>query len=334
MKAKEQSSIPVDLKHLISEAHIYLETNETQQAIKTLLKGIAPYSNHEKFCFELGYAFYEDKNHAECAKWLKKSIKLNPLNRPQKFYTMAQISDDKPATNLYKNGIEVSLIKILEISKIFPQSEKTEQKLKSVKRITAQAYCGLATLEEKKLETGEQKKFSEPDFLRYLSSAFEMDALYLETYILAALYYFNCQNEGLWKQSISALISQIRKMEENEDGDLDEYTCEYFLPLTRILIECEMWEESAFLMEVGINNEEGHLEGNYLYAFALFNSQKYQESKEAISKLEKLKVGECGDVELIEWFNELKKAKETKMEEEKENEQDWINEEKSSDEEN
>ncbi len=330
MKIEKVQTVPSDLRLLIEEAREALEKNNPAEAVASLKKGETAFGNHEKFCFEYGYALYELGDFVHAEKQLRTSIKLEPNNRPQKYFTLAQISDDKVAKQLYQNGLEVTAVLLAEL----PSQELTDdarvKKEKELKRPAAQALCALAQLEEKLIETGHGKQFNEKDFMSYLSKAAIVFPNYLETYFLTAMYQFNCQKEVPFKSAIQTMIKCISLMEETEDEELDEWGCDFFLPLVRLLIECQMWPEGAKILEVALGNDGANIEAGYLYAFCLFYMERYAESDDILEKLKELRIQESGDQELIDGYLELRKsvaekrAREPKAAEMDGEEEEWL----------
>lgn len=329
MKIEKPDSTPEELKELISQARSHLETNDAQAAVDILKTGFPAYSKNEKFCFEFGYALYELGDFPEASKHLKASIKLAPNVRPQKYFTLAQVSDDKHAKELYLTGVSLSEAKLAELAGSGLEPTDALAKQRELKRPMAQALCALAQLEEKKLETGKAHLFSEADFLRGLSTAAATHPGYLETYFLGAMYYFNCQNEALFRQAVTALVSQVAALEEAEDEELDEWSCQFYLPLIRLLIECQMWVEAERLAEVGLGSDSANLEATYLLCFSLFSQDKLGEADEVLDRLKTLRIEECGDQELIDGYHELskevaeKRKLEPKGEQGQADEEDW-----------
>lgn len=308
MKIEKAQTVSNDLRLLIEEAREALENNKPADAVASLKKGEAAFGNHEKFCFEYGYALYELGDFAQAEKQLRASIKLDPNNRPQKYFTLAQISDDKTAKQLYHKGLELTAARLTELSSQGHTEDAKAEKEKELKRPAAQALCALAQLEEKLIETGHANQFNEKEFMEYLSKAALVFPNYLETYFLTAMYNFNCQNEHLFKISIQTMINRITAMEETEDEELDEWGCDFFLPLVRLLIDCQMWAEAAKILEVALGNDGSNIEAGYLYAFSLFYMEKYAESDDVLEKLKELRIEESGDQELIEGYLELRKS--------------------------
>lgn len=299
-------------KELISTAQEHLSAKDPATAVQILRPYAATYAKNEKFCFEFGYALYENGEHKEAAKYLKASIKLGPNVRPQKYFTLAQISDDPTAIQLHNTGLALATQLLGELSAQALTIEERAAQEKKLKRPMAQAYCALAHLEEKKLETNKHSQFSESLFLQHLSSAAAIYPFYLETYLLGAMYYYNCENEGLWRQAIGAMIGQLQAMELAGDEELDTYAFEFFIVLLRLMVECEMWPEVIALAEVAAANDGGNLEGIYLLAFCLFQEGRYADTEEVLDRLKELKIEESGDQELIEGYLELRAELEKK----------------------
>lgn len=59
-------------------------------------------------------------------------------------------------------------------------------------------------------------------------------------------------------------------MEQSGNADLTEYDASYFVSVVRIMIEGELFKESAHFMEIALQNGECDFEARYFYAFSFF----------------------------------------------------------------
>lgn len=159
--------------------------------------------------------------------------------------------------------------------------------------------------------------------LDYIKIALQVDPYYLEAHKQLILFYFNTQNEIDCRKAITELVAKVKEMEETNNEDLAETDIGLFKTIVRTMIEGEIWEDGAYLMEVALGSNKLDLEAGYLHAFCLFNAQKDDEAIEICEDLRDRGILETGDDELIQGFKELYKTLEEAMEKKEPEDEDW-----------
>lgn len=299
------------LAGLLEGAHDALEKFDNDTARQLLTEAVTKYPDNEKALFELGYFLYEEGEIQNAEVLLKQSVQLGPEKNAKKYFTLAQIATDpSDVLGLYTKGLHIVLGKIQQLKQHQTISEDYEEKMQKLKRLAAQGFCGLAQLEA--TNAGPYfESFDGARFLEYIKQSLEIDSSYLEAYSQLALYYFNIQDEMSCRKTLAELVAKVKEMEEQGNGDLSDYGPQFFVPIVRMMIEGEIWDDGIYLMEIGLQSEGKDFEGNYMYAFCLFQAEEYDQAAEVCQEMEKLGIMKSGDEELIQGFVELKQEIET-----------------------
>lgn len=159
--------------------------------------------------------------------------------------------------------------------------------------------------------------------LENIQLALQHNQYYLEAYKQLILFYFNTQNEMECRKAISVFAEKVKEMENNHPEDLAETDVTLFKAIVRIMIEGEIWEEGAYLMEIATGFNKLDLEAGYLHAFCLFNATKDDEAYEICEDLQERGILNCGDKELLMGYKELMGALEEALANKEPEDEDW-----------
>jgi tetratricopeptide (TPR) repeat protein len=293
------------LAGLLEAAHDALEKFDSDTARQLLTEAVTKYPNNHKALFELGYFLYEEGDIQNAEVLVKQSIQLEPEKNAKRYFTLAQIATDPAEVlGLYTKGLQIVSGKVHQL-KQQTIAENSEEKMHKLKRLAAQGFCGLAQLEAS--NAGPYfESFDGARFLEYINQSLQIDASYLEAYSQLALYYFNIQDEMSCRKTLADLVAKVKEMEDQGNDDLSDYGPQFFVPIVRMMIEGEIWEDGIYLMEIGLQSDGKDLEGNYMYAFCMFKEGEYDQASEVCQEMEKLGIMKSGDDELIQGFVELK----------------------------
>jgi tetratricopeptide (TPR) repeat protein len=299
------------LDGLLEGAHEALEKFDSDTARQLLTEAVTKYPDNERALFELGYFLYEEGDIASAEVLLKQSIQLEPEKNAKKYFTLAQIlTEPSEIDELYTKGLQIVLAKVQALKQQQTITENYEEKMQKLKRQASQGFCGLAQLEV--VMAGPNfESFNGHRFLEFIKQALEIDSSYLEAYSQLALYYFNIQDEMSCRKTLAELVAKVKEMEDQGNDDLGDYGPQFFVPIVRMMIEGEIWDDGIYLMEIGLQSNGKDLEGNYMYAFCLFKGEEYDQAREVCQEMEKMGILKSGDEELIQGYVELKQEIET-----------------------
>jgi tetratricopeptide (TPR) repeat protein len=295
-----------NLATLLLSAHDALERFDSEAAGIFLSEAAENFPDNEKALFEYGYFLYEKGELKEAEVLLKKAVQVSPDKNAKKYFALAQLTSDiSKSHSSYIKGLQIVIAKLELFANNQQVNNEAEEKIGNLKRLAAQGFCGMAQLEIRKAEACFES-FNGNQFLSYIQQSIQIDPYYLEAYSQLSVYYFNMENETSCRKTIAELVACVRELESQNDEDLGEYDPEFFVPIVRMMIEGCIFEDGAYLMEIGLQNNSKDLEANYMYAFCLFKIDELEQADDICQEMEKLLILKSGDDELIQGFLELR----------------------------
>ncbi|KAL3312804.1 hypothetical protein Ciccas_008606 [Cichlidogyrus casuarinus] len=265
------------------------------------------------------YVLMELEKDEEARSRLKRVISLDPNGGShQKYMFLAQLSEGMDAVNLYKSGIE--LIKKCRLNEADKAVECNKQE--------ADAYCAVADLYMTDLC---DEADAESVCLDCITKACAVDPENAQAWFTAASFHTVKAQQDKSRECVekclalmnpkieAALEDQAKKeseSEQEEEGgqiDLEDVTgipLASLIALTRIMIELQMWQKAADLLEVMLEEEEDNVEIYYLLV-EVGKELKWMESdpdamREYASNC-KIMSAQLGDTQLAEEMEELLK---------------------------
>ena len=125
------------------------------------------------------------------------------------------------------------------------------------------------------------------------------------------------------REAIGVFVAKVKEMEQEQSDELAEIDISLFKTIVRIMIEGEIWEDGAYLMDLAVGYNKLDLEAGYLHAFCLFNAQKDIEAMDICEDLKERGILKYDDEELVIGFKELYKAVSDSVADKEPEDEDW-----------
>ncbi|PVU93445.1 hypothetical protein BB561_003274 [Smittium simulii] len=252
---KNKANIPIadllaKIDELISEENFSL-------AEKFVLKALQAGPENPKALFKAAVVNFELGNPEPAILYLKRCVAIEPESGYEKYMYLGQMSTEHDAIACYSKGIEI-------LTKDAAKIIQNDSKLQEIKKTIAEAYVSMTEiyLSDLCFESDAEQKCE--SFLDLGKQAFPDSPLVYQT--LASVRISQARPE----EAKEALVYSISLWKELDPGHPQIPSYENRLALVRLLIECQMIDDSLVLLSFLQKEDDQTVDLWYLYGWIYY----------------------------------------------------------------